>query len=120
MKEIKNMKRQGSKEKLVVKKIDISKQLIHSNLRNAIKTFETRGEAYGNSYLQYGEVMKILFPNGIKLETKDDINRMGLLNMIVSKLIRYTNQWGKPHKDSMHDLGVYSFMLEGLDDSIRS
>ena len=43
------MKRQGNKEKLMVKKIDISKQLIHSNLRNAIKTFETRGEAYGNS-----------------------------------------------------------------------
>lgn len=91
-----------------------------SNIRQALKTFEQRGKAYGNSYNQYGEVMKVLFPNGIELKTIDDFNRMGLLNMIVSKLIRYSNQWETKHKDSMHDLGVYSFMLESYDDSIRS
>ena len=64
--------------------------------------------------------MKVLFPNGIELKTIDDFNRMGLLNMIVSKLIRYSNQWETKHKDSMHDLGVYCFMLESYDDSIRS
>ena len=90
------------------------------NLKQAVKTFEERGKSYGDSYNQYGEIMKVLFPNGVKLETKEDFNRMGLLNMMVSKLVRYTNQWDKPHKDSVHDLGVYSFMLESYDDCFRS
>ena len=94
--------------------------LIIKNMEQAHKTFKERGSQYGASYTQYGEIMKVLFPNGIKLETNDDFNRMGLLNMIVSKLIRYGNMWDKPHKDSIHDLGVYAFMLEGIDDSIRS
>ena len=103
------------------------KELIIKNMEQAHKTFKERGSQYvasytqyGASYNQYGEIMKVLFPNGIKLETNDDFNRMGLLNMIVSKLIRYGNMWDKPHKDSIHDLGVYAFMLEGIDDSIRS
>tara|TARA_R110000796_G_scaffold23332_7_gene66925 strand:- start:975 stop:1169 length:195 start_codon:yes stop_codon:yes gene_type:complete len=64
--------------------------------------------------------MTSLFPEGINLNTVDAINRFGLLSMIISKLTRYCNQWDEPHKDSIHDLGVYSFMLEGVDDSIRS
>tara|TARA_R110000787_G_scaffold102227_1_gene208206 strand:+ start:916 stop:1110 length:195 start_codon:yes stop_codon:yes gene_type:complete len=64
--------------------------------------------------------MTSLFPEGINLNTVDAINRFGLLSMIISKLTRYCNQWDEPHKDSIHDLGVYAFMLEGVDDSIRS
>jgi hypothetical protein len=89
------------------------------NLEEAAKTFRERGASYGPSYIQYGEVMDVLFPDGVELKTKDDFNRMGLLNMVVSKLIRYSNQWKEPHKDSIHDLGVYAFMLEAVDDSIR-
>ena len=37
--------------------------------------------------------------------------------MIVTKLIRYCNQWSDKHQDSIHDLGVYSFILEDIDDS---
>ena len=33
---------------------------------------------------------------------------------------QYGDMWEKPHKDSIHDLGVYAFMLEGIDDNIRS
>tara|TARA_R110000796_G_scaffold182231_3_gene298756 strand:+ start:1665 stop:1964 length:300 start_codon:yes stop_codon:yes gene_type:complete len=96
------------------------KELIIKNMEQAHKTFKDRGKQYGQSYVQCGEVMQILFPNGIKLDTADDLNRMSLLNMVVNKLIRYSNMWDKPHKDSIHDLGVYAFMLEGIDDSIRS
>lgn len=93
---------------------------ISKNLDQALKTFNQRGAVYGLSYIQYGEVMTSLFPEGINLNTVDAINRFGLLSMIISKLTRYCNQWDEPHKDSIHDLGVYSFMLEGVDDSIRS
>jgi hypothetical protein len=93
---------------------------ISGNLEQALKTFNQRGAAYGPSYLQYGEVISSLFPEGINLQSTDDINRFGLMSMIISKLTRYCNQWDEPHKDSIHDLGVYAFMLEGVDDSIRS
>jgi hypothetical protein len=93
---------------------------ISGNLEQALKTFQERGEAYGPSYLQYGEIMSSLFPEGINLQSIEDINRFGLLSMITIKLTRYCNQWDVPHKDSIHDLGVYAFMLEGVDDSIRS
>ena len=93
---------------------------ISGNLEQALETFNQRGAAYGPSYLQYGEVISSLFPEGINLQSTDDINRFGLMSMIISKLTRYCNQWDEPHKDSIHDLGVYAFMLEGVDDSIRS
>tara|TARA_R100000742_G_C4259604_1_gene77409 strand:+ start:427 stop:732 length:306 start_codon:yes stop_codon:yes gene_type:complete len=90
------------------------------NLKQALKTFEERGKSYGDSYNQVGKVMAVLFPNGVELKTEADFNRMGLLNMIVSKLTRYANQWEKTHKDSAHDMGVYSFILEAFDDCFRS
>ena len=86
----------------------------------AIKTFEERHKLYGKTYDQYGYVMEMIFPHGIELKSIDDFRRMGVLNMIVSKILRYANNWDKPHKDSIHDLGVYAFILESIDDNIRS
>ena len=62
--------------------------------------------------------MKALFPNGIELKTVEDYNRFGVINMIVAKLTRYSQNWPKTHQDSLHDLGVYAFILESLDDSL--
>ena len=84
-------------------------------MRAALNTFEERARVYGDSYTRHGEVMKALFPNGIKIETVDDFNRFGILNMQISKIIRYTQSWQDRHIDSSHDLGVYSFMQEELD-----
>ncbi len=84
-------------------------------MRDALNTFEQRAKVYGDSCTRHGEVMKALFPNGIKLETQDDFNRFGILNMQISKIIRYTRSWKDRHIDSSHDLGVYSFMQEELD-----
>ena len=40
--------------------------------------------------------------------------------MIVSKIIRYANSWeNKYHTaDSLHDLGVYSFMAQTVEEQI--
>lgn len=79
----------------------------------ALKTYRERGERYGPTYRQHGEVMRALFPKGIELKTVDDFNRFGILNMIVSKLTRMT--MGDPlYEDNPHDMGVYSFMLQEL------
>lgn len=84
-------------------------------MAQALETIKEKRKQYGDSYLKYGKVMMALFPNGIKTYDEEDFNRLGLLNMIVHKLVRYTNQWENKHQDSIHDLGVYAFMLEALD-----
>jgi hypothetical protein len=81
-------------------------------LENAGRTFAERNKVYGDAYLQHGAVMKALFPKGVTLATEDDFTRFGLLNSIVTKMHRYTNGWPVPHHDSIHDNGIYSFMLE--------
>jgi hypothetical protein len=86
------------------------------NLQKAIKTFSERNKTYGDNYIQHGKVMKALFPNGVDLRTEKEYNRFGVVNMMVAKLTRYSQGWPSAHQDSIHDLGVYSFMLESLDD----
>jgi hypothetical protein len=85
------------------------------NMEQAIETFKERNKTYGDNYLQHGKVMQALFPNGVDLKTLKEHNRFGIINMIVAKLTRYC-QGAQPHKDSIHDLGVYAFMLESIDD----
>jgi hypothetical protein len=84
-------------------------------LGEAMNTFRERSKVYGKNYLQHGKVMMALFPNGMELKTEEDWNRFGIINMIVSKLTRYSQSWPSAHIDSIHDLGVYAFMLESLD-----
>jgi|TARA_R100000479_G_C6392238_1_gene205654 hypothetical protein len=93
---------------------------IQKNINKALKTFKTKNKGYKTSFVQYGDVMKVLFPDGLSLKTEEDFVRMGLLNMIVSKIIRYANSWeNKYHTaDSLHDLGVYSFMAQTVEEQI--
>ena len=86
------------------------------NMKNAIKTFEERNVTYGDNYLTHGKVMQALFPEPVNLATIKEYNRVGIVNAIVAKLTRYCNNWPQGHQDSIHDLGVYSFMLESIDD----
>jgi len=86
------------------------------NLKKAIETFEERNKVYGDNYLTHGEVMKALFREPVNLATLKEYNRFGIINMMVAKLTRYCNSWPQSHQDSIHDLGVYAFMLEALDD----
>lgn len=82
----------------------------------AARTYKERNKVYGDSYKRHGSIMKALYPEGVTLETEQDFNRFGVMNMIVSKLCRYSNNFETGgHQDSIHDLGVYSFMLEELD-----
>jgi hypothetical protein len=86
-------------------------------LESACKTHKEKGEEYGNTYLMHGEIMKALFPNGLNLESAEDFTRFGTLNMIISKLGRYTSnvKRGNTHIDSLHDIIVYAAMLEEID-----
>jgi hypothetical protein len=85
-------------------------------LQEALDTFKDRNTTYGSTYKNHGIIMRGLFPNGIELKSVEDHNRFALLVMIVSKLYRYSHNFSTGgHNDSIHDLGVYAFMMEQLD-----
>ena len=88
--------------------------IVPSILLKAAETFRERGRVYGCAYKNYnGQVLKVLFPNGVKLETELDFNRYAALNAIVAKLGRYCNNWENGgHKDSAHDIINFAAMLE--------
>ena len=64
---------------------------VESIFKDALKTFKERNKAYGDNYHQHGKVMMALF------------------------LTRFTQNWPSSHLDSIHDMGVYAFILESLD-----
>jgi hypothetical protein len=86
-------------------------------LMRALDTHEARIKTYGNGgHIQYGAVMTVLFPKGLRLRTADEFARFHVFNMIVGKLCRYGRNYATGgHADSIHDLGVYSFILEDYD-----
>ena len=85
------------------------------NLEKALETYRERNKLYGDNYKHFGEVMCALFPKGLRLYTTHDWNRFGVLIQIISKLTRYTQIPLVGHQDSIHDMIVYSAMLEELD-----
>jgi hypothetical protein len=88
-------------------------------LEQAAKTYRERNTMYGSNYLNVGEVMKAFFPDGIELKTPMDHTRFHIFCWIVGKLTRYANLWKKGHQDSIHDIVVYSAMLEMIDEDLQ-
>lgn len=82
-------------------------------LRAAAKTFEERNRVYGNNYLNVGNVMKGLFPDGMVLKTAEDFASWHLLELVIVKLTRFANS-KLTHRDSIHDATLYCAMLEAL------
>lgn len=80
-----------------------------------LETYKQKAEIYGDSYIRHGAVMQAMFPNGITIDNANDFARFIILNHKISKLCRYTKDFHNPHQDSIHDDGVYSFILEELD-----
>lgn len=88
-------------------------------LKEAAKLYAERNKIYGDNYKRVGQVMKGLFPDGVKLSTEQDYNRWHLLELLVVKLTRYCNNWASGgHEDSITDLGVYAFMCREADEAV--
>jgi len=85
-------------------------------MESAIATFRDRRSSYGNSIDKFGEVMHALFPQGLGIEGPQQWAWLGLMVQVVHKLTRYANSYGgESSHDSIHDLGVYAFLLQELD-----
>ena len=100
------------------------KKTVPEMLHEAAGTYKERNLQYGENYKNFGPVVHALFPKGIAMFQKEkgialhkrDLNRLGILVQIVSKLTRYcTNFDIGGHDDSLKDLAVYATMLRELD-----
>lgn len=90
-------------------------------LEAAAATYKERNAVYGDNYKRVGEMLKGLFPDGIKIKTVDDQNRFQIFNLIIVKLSRYAVNWEKGgHADSIHDAAVYCAILEEIDANIKA
>lgn len=87
---------------------------VDDNLQRALKTRAARKKIYKNTHQRHGNVMSALYPKGITISTPSEFARFGALNMIVSKVCRYTARPEQGHADSAHDLIVYGAILEEL------
>lgn len=87
----------------------------------AAATFKDRNGQYGAAYLKQGDILAAMFTEGITLKTPDDFRRFCLFTMIIGKMNRYSEvlRKGEVHLDSVHDAGVYSFMLESVDSEMK-
>jgi hypothetical protein len=86
------------------------------SLRQSADVFEERGRVYGDAYKNFGHVLMAIRPNGFAIRNVEDANRLGVFTQIVSKIVRYANQFeAGGHDDSLLDLSTYAAMLRELD-----
>ena len=74
--------------------------------------YKQRNAQYGDCYKHHGEIMEILFPGGWELNTKHDFNKFMLFNMLLIKLMRFSQTMS--HDDSLDDMAVYAQMLKEI------
>ena len=88
-------------------------------LEAAVSFFRKRNAQYGSTYLNFGKIMAVLYPDGWNLRTVADWNRAAIVMQVVTKLMRYARTPGKPHPDSVWDMINYSAMLKELDELLE-
>lgn len=97
------------------------KSFVGEQLRKAAGIYDERNALYGDNYLRFGFIMERLFPDGLKIKTADDWNRLGMFVQASSKFTRYAANWDRGgHPDSLDDLSVYAQMLQEVDHLIAN
>lgn len=83
--------------------------------------YSSRNELYGDNYKRFGKAfVALLGSQKISITDESDMNRLGVLNQIISKLSRYCQNFDRGgHDDSLDDIAVYSMMLKELDHEAR-
>lgn len=89
-------------------------------LQEAAQTFAERKVIYGTNYINAGNALHALFPNGVTLSNEIDQRRFHIFTWIIGKLSRYALNFDKGgHQDSIHDACVYAAMLEAIDEEAQ-
>lgn len=85
-------------------------------LEDAANLFRERNANYRDNAVLVGQLMRVLFPEGVVIRTEADHHFYHLFELMIVKLTRFVKSDLK-HKDSIHDLAVYAAMLEPLLDA---
>lgn len=95
---------------------------VQERLRAAAALFEQRNRQYGNNYLLIGETLAAMFPNGLRIETPVEWQRLFTLVMMVMKNTRYAQNIFRleGHDDSLDDITVYAQMGAYVDHLVRA
>jgi len=89
---------------------------VSDEIRKSAELFEEKNKLYGDTYKRQGEIMMLLFPYGLNTTNSKNFNRIGIMNKIVDKLIRYSANYSQGgHEDSLTDISIYAQMLKELD-----
>ena len=88
----------------------------HEVLEEMMKTCKERSAVYGANYKMVGNIMTVLFPDGVTLKTPEDFTLFSLFDTKINKLCRFAHS-ELTHVDSIHDDGVYSAIIESLIDN---
>lgn len=75
------------------------------------QTFKEKNTKYKDNYTDVGQILKILFPEGIYLKTEEDFVQHHFVDWMIGKLTRFAKTDFKD-TDSIHDMAVYAAMLE--------
>lgn len=82
--------------------------------------YRERNATYGNTYQNFGKVMKGFFPEPVTINTEEEWCRLALFFHCADKLARTASQLpGGVHEDSQNDLSVYSQMLQEYDALVK-
>jgi hypothetical protein len=82
-------------------------------MENMLATFKERGKIYKTNYLMIGEILSVMFPEGVVLKTPEDHNKWHLFLMTMVKATRLANT-NLSHEDSGLDMAVYASMFAGM------
>ena len=72
--------------------------------------FRGKNAVYGDNYKLVGDIIKVMFPDGVPSELVYNA-QWCLLELILVKLTRWTNS-NLQHQDSIHDAAIYCAMAE--------
>jgi len=90
-------------------------------LRSHSEFFREKNIEHGNSYKDVGEMLNLMFPNGLTLKGTDDFNIFSVFITMLYKIKRISGcMFSDSHlkyesaTDSPKDLSIYSAMLQEL------
>ena len=81
-------------------------------------TYRKKNANYGNSWMLTGQILALVFPEGVTLDTPRKFIVMGMVTRMLDKILRYArleltaekDKVGEKSSESAFDLGVYGFM----------
>lgn len=95
-------------------KLESIQEILENIQEEQMQILKQRHSEYGQAYKKVGEIMQILFPNGIFIFEKEQQQYFDLFKQVVGKLARFSHQFPKEiHRDSLIDAGNYITLLLG-------